>query len=145
LPRFKNLGGSWKRQRSRTLRLNRLVHGQEGRGRFKAFALGDVVDWKVVYEKDGTPFRYDITMLEHEIGRVRVSDEEPLLGEPTGVIVAVSEIKKQFSSLKPENSIQELSEIFAFYLKDYRDVQITIGSERIEMQRRLPGRRFAEI
>jgi Histidine kinase-, DNA gyrase B-, and HSP90-like ATPase len=58
---FKNLGGSWKRQRSRTLRLNRLVHGQEGRGRFKAFALGDVVDWKVVYEKDGTPFRYDIT------------------------------------------------------------------------------------
>jgi hypothetical protein len=61
-----------------------------------------------------------------------VSDEEPRLGALTGVIVAVSELKKQFISLKPENSIQELSEIFAIYLKDYRDVQITIGSEQID-------------
>jgi len=136
---FKNLGGSWKRQRSRTLHLNRILHGQEGRGRFKAFALGDVVDWKVVYKKDGTPFRYDITMLEHEIGRVRVSGEEPQLGAPTGVIVVVSELKKQFSSLKPENSLQELSEIFAIYLKDYRDVQITIGSERIDPSLAIAG------
>lgn len=32
---FQNLGGSWKRQRLGTLGLNRILHGQEGRGRFK--------------------------------------------------------------------------------------------------------------
>ena len=62
---FSSLGGSWKRQRMGTLQLNRMLHGRDGRGRFKAFALGSIVDWNVVYDKDGTPFRYDITMLEH--------------------------------------------------------------------------------
>src|ERR1700736_3539884 len=36
---FKNLGGSWKRNGVRTKTLQRMLHGQEGRGRFKAFAL----------------------------------------------------------------------------------------------------------
>ena len=34
--------------------------------------------------------------------------------------------------LKPENSAQEFSEIFAIYLKNYRDVAIIIGGERID-------------
>jgi hypothetical protein len=34
--------------------------------------------------------------------------------------------------LKPENSVQEFSEIFAIYLKNYRDVAIVIGGERID-------------
>jgi DNA topoisomerase VI subunit B len=40
---FRNLGGSWKRHGAHTKLRNRLLHGQEGRGRFKAFALGGVV------------------------------------------------------------------------------------------------------
>ncbi|MBR0703435.1 ATP-binding protein [Bradyrhizobium diazoefficiens] len=129
---FKNLGGSWKRQRLGTLGRNRMLHGQEGRGRFKAFALGGVVDWKVVYDNGGTPSRYDITVLEREIERVRISDEQPSPGAVRGVTVVVSELKRQFNSLKPENAVQELSEIFAIYLKDYRDVSIAIGSEKID-------------
>jgi hypothetical protein len=30
----------------------RQLHGQEGRGRFKAFALGSVVDWTSTYARD---------------------------------------------------------------------------------------------
>ncbi len=41
---FKSLGGSWKRLRRHTKGLKRVLHGQEGRGRFKAFALGATVD-----------------------------------------------------------------------------------------------------
>src|SRR6202030_78886 len=67
---FKNLGGSWKAQRLGTRRLNRMLHGREGRGRFKAFALGGVVDWRIIYEKGGAPFRYDVAILEQEIERV---------------------------------------------------------------------------
>lgn len=136
---FQNLGGSWKRQRPGTLGLNRMLHGQEGRGRFKAFALGNVVDWKVVYDNAGTPSRYDIAVLEREIERVRISDEKPAPGAVQGVTVVVSELKRQFNSLKPENAVQELSEIFAIYLKDYRDVRITIGSETIDPNLAIAG------
>jgi DNA topoisomerase VI subunit B len=46
---FSKLGGSWKRHGSRSKIKNRMLHGQEGKGRFKAFALGRVVDWSVAY------------------------------------------------------------------------------------------------
>jgi hypothetical protein len=39
---------------------------------------------------------------------------------------------RNFVSLNPENSAQEFSEIFAIYLKNYRDVEITIAGERID-------------
>src|SRR5690349_3805233 len=47
---FGNLGGSWKRRTSHTKRRKRMIHGQEGRGRYKAFALGQAVAWKVCFE-----------------------------------------------------------------------------------------------
>ena len=36
---FRNLGGSWKKPGAHTKRLKRMLHGQEGRGRFKAFSI----------------------------------------------------------------------------------------------------------
>src|SRR5574338_334572 len=47
---FGKLGGSWKRTSRKTQRRSRMVHGQEGRGRYKAFALGKAVTWRVRYE-----------------------------------------------------------------------------------------------
>src|ERR1700722_18842307 len=45
---FKRLGGSWKRPGAHTNKENRFLHGQEGRGRFKAFALGAAAQWEVI-------------------------------------------------------------------------------------------------
>lgn len=130
---FRNLGGSWKRHGARTKQRNRQLHGQEGRGRFKAFALGSAVDWRCTYARDGKLFQYEITILENEIRQVRIGDEtEVSESAPTGVTVIVSDLKRNFGSLKPENSIQEFSEIFAIYLKDYRDIAIIISGERID-------------
>jgi hypothetical protein len=129
---FRSLGGSWKRTAMQTKKLKRMLHGQEGRGRFKAFALAQTVDWTVVYDKAGTPKRFQITILEREISRVRVSDEADLPGAKSGVIVTLSELKRQFTSLKPENAIQDLAEVFAIYLKDYRDVAIEYCGEKID-------------
>ena len=130
---FRNLGGSWKKHGSCTKLRNRQLHGQEGRGRFKAFALGSVVDWKSTYARDGKLFRYEITMLDSDIRHVRIGDEVSVAGAaPAGVTVVVSELKRNFVSLKPENSVQEFSEIFAIYLKNYRDIAIIIGGERID-------------
>lgn len=42
---FKWVGNSEKRLRRRTKRYSRLVHGRNGRGRFRAFALGNSAQW----------------------------------------------------------------------------------------------------
>jgi len=52
---FSSLGGSWKKQGARTKELGRALHGQEGRGRFKALALGRMVQWKVIGDAGNSP------------------------------------------------------------------------------------------
>jgi hypothetical protein len=94
---FRNLGGSWKKHGARTKLRNRLLHGQEGRGRFKAFALGGVVDWKTTYARDNRLFRYEISILERDIRCVRIGDEAPVKGRAlAGVTVVVGELKRNF-------------------------------------------------
>jgi DNA topoisomerase VI subunit B len=44
LTAFKRLGGSRKRNQAWTLG-GRVMHGQQGKGRFQAFALGTHVEW----------------------------------------------------------------------------------------------------
>jgi hypothetical protein len=131
---FRKLGDSWKKAGMFTKELRRQLHGQEGRGRFKAFALGRVTDWNSTYERGGKLYRFTMSVLESNIRLVRLNDAEAEVDgtAQTGVIVTVGELKRNFTSLKPENSIQELSEIFAIYLKHYRDVSITVGGERID-------------
>lgn len=122
---FTRLGGSWKKPGGRTKMKDRMLHGYEGRGRFKVFALGRVADWRVTYRGDaGNPCGYDITVLEDNIREVRITDEEAVDAGHTGVEVEVSELHREYRSLDPENAVQELAEIFALYLQDYRDVSI---------------------
>ena len=46
---FGSLGGSWKKQKQKSPK-GRFLHGQEGKGRFKAFSLGRIVQWSVNYK-----------------------------------------------------------------------------------------------
>ncbi|MGC1699967.1 MAG: hypothetical protein WA796_14785 [Pseudolabrys sp.] len=57
---FGRLGGSWK-VRGRSKGKSRFLHGKEGKGRFKALALGRVVDWTVTYRRDDETLQYKIS------------------------------------------------------------------------------------
>ncbi|PAP97622.1 MAG: ATP-binding protein [Mesorhizobium sp.] len=131
---FRNLGGSWKIHGARATKRGRMLHGQEGRGRFKAFALGTVVDWKVTYkDSDGRLMRYEVSILESDIKQVRISDEAPVSGPAeTGVTVIIGGPKRQFATLASDGGLQDLAEIFAIYLKHYRDVMIEVAGNRID-------------
>src|SRR5262249_20733456 len=52
---FGHLGGPWKRMKRPTECRDRMVHSQEGRGRYKTSALGTAADWKVCYLSKGEP------------------------------------------------------------------------------------------
>ena len=130
---FTRLGGSWKQPGGYTKQKRRMLHGYEGRGRFKVFALGRVADWRVTYRTESGALRgYDITMLEDNIREVRLTDEEDVAEGETGVAIEISELHKEFRSLDPDNAAQELAEVFALYLKDYRDVSIRYEGRRVD-------------
>lgn len=129
---FKSLGGSWKKHGAKTKERGRALHGQEGRGRFKALALGRVVEWKVVTGDPGQQTIYSIEVTEADVNQVRITSPEPIDGAQRGVTVVVRDVKRNFTSLHPENAVQELSETLALYLKNYRDIRVSIGGEIVD-------------
>jgi hypothetical protein len=129
---FGHLGGSWKRLKRRTSTKDRMVHGQEGRGRYKAFALGRAADWKVCYLVLGVPKSYTISLLESDLKDVAISDERSVPGQKPGVIVEITDLKRDFRGLHSPAGLQELAEIFALYLINYKDVQISVHGNIID-------------
>lgn len=130
---FSKLGGSWKGHGSRSKTKNRMLHGKEGRGRFKALALGRVADWTVRYPRDGKLFEYTVTIVRDDMVDVRVSEEKEVpVSRGPGVEVRVSELDREYRSLNTEAATQSLSEIFAIYLTDYSEVEISVGGELLD-------------
>ena len=130
---FTRLGGSWKKPGAFTKTKNRMLHGYEGKGRFKVLALGRVADWRVTYPAEDDSLKtYTITVIKDNIRKVTITDEVEILTGNPGVEVTVSELNKQYRSLKPESAVQELAEIFALYLRDYNDVSVYYEGQKID-------------
>lgn len=143
---FGKLGGSWKGHGSRSKIKGRILHGKEGKGRFRALALGRVADWTVRYRQDGKLLGYRISVIRDDLVDVRVTEPaevEPALG--TGVEVRVSELDRTYRSLEPENAVQPLSEVFALYLTDYADVGIFVEGERLDPTKLIASRERFEL
>jgi hypothetical protein len=90
---FGNLGGSWKRLARRTKAKNRMVHGQEGRGRYKAFALGKSAIWNVCYRDGVRPKVFEIKLLESDLRDVAITEERDAPGRTPGVMIEITDIK----------------------------------------------------
>ena len=138
---FGKLGGSWKAHGSRSKSKGRILHGKEGKGRFKALALGRVADWTVRYCDGGKLYGYKIAIIRDDLVDVRVTDPtevEPAL--KTGVEVKITELDRAFRSLDPQHSVLALSEIFALYLTAYTDVEIFIEGERLDPSKAIASR-----
>jgi hypothetical protein len=92
---FRRLGGSWKRPGAVTKGEGRFLHGQDGRGRFKAFSLGRFAEWDVTYPKGTELWTFKITMNASNIREVRISDEKLApAGKSRGVTLSITELHK---------------------------------------------------
>ena len=129
---FKNLGGSWKRLSQQTKIKKRDLHGKEGRGRFKVFALGRVAVWNIVYKKNKQFFEYKITIFRDNIRQAEISEQKISKSKNSGVTVEISELDKNFKSLTKENATQSIAESFALYLKNYTDVEIIYDAVKVD-------------
>ena len=116
-----------------TQKKGRFLHGQDGRGRFKAFALGQIAEWGVACQKAKKFSRFTVTMTATKLKEVLISDEEETDNvRHTGVTLTISELYKDYRSLTSPTGLQELAEILALYLADYKDVAVFVDGNRID-------------
>jgi hypothetical protein len=119
---FGNLGGSWKRHTRHTKRSKRMIHGQEGRGRYKAFALGQSVEWKVCF-KDGSGTRaFDIKLLDADLTDVSISADEPAPDRTTGVTVEITDLRRDYRIFESAEGLQELDRALSHQLSQCDDL-----------------------
>ncbi len=142
---FGNLGGSWKRMTNRTKTEKRMVHGQEGRGRYKAFALGQSVSWKVCYQAAKENRGFEIKLLDSDLKDVSIGEDTSAPNQKPGVIVQIDDVHRDYKSLGSAEGLQELAEIFALYLINYRNVVISIAGIRLDPETAIATQRKTSL
>jgi hypothetical protein len=121
---FRNLGGSWKRKGFRTHQRRRMLHGKYGKGRFRAFSMGNRVSWNTVYEEAGKRFAYQITGRADTLGAFDICDARGKPEAPTGMTVVIETVLPQADVLRGVKALEEITQVFAPYMRQYPDVRI---------------------
>lgn len=121
---FQSLGGSWKRPSGRTHELKRELHGKYGKGRFRAFTLGNKVTWHSVYHEAGDNYQFTISGNGGTLGQFQVSNAKGAQDLPTGMRVEILNPPVSSGVLLGVKAQQEVTDIFALYLRQYPDVKI---------------------
>lgn len=83
---FGSLGDSWKKHSDR--QNGRALHGKNGKGRFKAFALGERVEWNTTYQHNGKKYSYKITGSAQALDDFETSEPVEVDNAPVGTEVA---------------------------------------------------------
>jgi hypothetical protein len=114
---FGNLGDSWKKTADR--QNNRALHGKNGKGRFKAFALGKRIEWTTTYEVNGKKYTYKVIGNAQSLDNFETSSPVETKNGQVGTEVAIYNLERDFRSLKEDSTLLELAKIFAPYLTEY--------------------------
>lgn len=124
---FGNLGGSWKREQRMTRRANKKMHGRNGKGRFKAFALGHDVVWDTVYlDEDDRALQYEIRGRSMSLQKFKIEPVRPASpGRGRGTFVGISNLHDALGVFSLNGSAgRQLAEHFALYLRNYPKTEI---------------------
>lgn len=130
---FAGLGGSWKRLSEKTRSGLRVLHGKEGLGRFRAFTLGDRVEWASVAGTDSGPQRVTVTGTSAAPGTFRISDPETLDEDQlTGTLVVIRTDGEGLGQLLSDTVTDKLTYLLAPYLMRYPDVTVIYDGQELD-------------
>ena len=132
LSTFERLGGSWKKTALKSHGENRLLHGKEGKGRLRAFTLGDRVVWKTRYSDNSTIRQFEINCSRPELNECEVTEPTVSAETETGTVVEVTNIREFYSLDDPDQVATELARRFALYLKEYPAVRIRFAGVDVD-------------
>jgi len=120
---FGSLGGSWKKMTQRTAK-GRSLHGKSGKGRFIAFSLGGLVEWKTTSQQNGSLVDFTISGSRSNLEAFELSDPHGSRVRLTGTEVVISNLHKNFSSLTETEATAKFANYFALYLSEYPGITI---------------------
>jgi hypothetical protein len=121
---FRNLGGSWKRHGSRTHERKRVLHGKFGKGRFRAFSLGNSVCWHSVYKDGAAQASFKLSGHAAKLGEFTVFDRKGQVQQPSGMTVEIQDVRDTSNLLRGVKAMEEVTNVFALYLRQYPDTHI---------------------
>lgn len=121
---FRNLGGSWKRNGLRTQSRKRILHGKYGKGRFRAFSLGNNVRWSSVYSVGNQNYVFSLEGTIATPGEFKVFGHTKTTEKSTGMTVEITEVTNDVGVLQGTKAREEITNIFALYLRQYPDTHI---------------------
>lgn len=129
---FGHLGGSWKQQEHHTRREKRILHGKQGQGRFRAFALCERVEWDTVCLSVGSLVQFKIIGTTQNKRQFAITDEEKSNRSESGTIATLYNVITQQRSLESDRAVPELNKILALYLNEYPQVTVTYDGTQIQ-------------
>lgn len=131
---FGKLGGSEKKLLAQSPN-GRVFHGKEGKGRYKALALGDLVKFESTYRNNGNLENFQINVDINQLSYSEISDLKQLKkgDHTTGFEVEIRNVdtKNAEQALSLKNR-RELEEKFASYWINYQDFKIFFNKNELE-------------
>ena len=119
---FGSLGGSPKLRRSISP-TGRQIHGSSGQGRFKAFGLGEIVEWRSCYSENTHYFHFKISGRRSDLKVFDVGEPEEG-GNSTGVTVEIIADHNYHPLMDVDSCVAELSRRLALYLRKYPGIHV---------------------
>ncbi|WP_442738215.1 ATP-binding protein [Streptomyces pseudogriseolus] len=129
---FERLGGSWKRTALVSRDKRRALHGKNGHGRVRAFALGQHVRWTTVGDGVDGVIK---TVIEADRAAMRSYriETKGVTSEKTGTVVeAWGQVPKLEHLTEYSRVLPALAAEFALYLETYPDSSITYDGKRVD-------------
>jgi len=128
---FGKLGGSRKSVSDRTP-AGRILHGKEGKGRFRAFALGSHIVWRTRYGSDGHTFEYTITGDRRCIRDFQIADQVEGRSRLPGTVVLIEDLVQSPKGLSNPSAARQLTQDLALYLRQYPAVSVMYDGEAVD-------------
>lgn len=127
---FGNLGESWKKQARANGDCS--LHGQYGRGRFKALSLGEAINWKTSFSKGNENFEYIISSEANSVKDFDVGALTTLSTDESGTQVEIFNVSDSVNYLLSEEAISELVMEFALFLTEYPNRRLIYCGTRLK-------------
>lgn len=130
---FGMIGGSWKRAGDKTRNGKRLLHGERGEGRLRAFALGSAVEW-TSHAEDTAGVRHEVRIAgDSKDCRQFISSFEPAEGSGTGTrFVARNHQSLSLNALDSDKALPTLLANFAPLLLNEPGLVLTYDGTRLD-------------
>ena len=130
---FQKLGGSDKKINQKSPS-GRSYHGKEGKGRYKALALGDLVHFDSYFNVSETVSNhFTITISRGSLKNPKIGDLQVLNKAIKGFKVTIENVNdKVANEVFLKDSFKELEEKFASYYLSYPNFQIFINNKKVD-------------